>query len=58
MKKQYIVQKYVMADSVQEALKKQSRIPVHEIYIHNQWFEKQGFEWVAKGVQNVGFKRK
>lgn len=40
MKKQYIIQKYVMADSVAEALKKAPKTPIHEVFIHNGWFEK------------------
>ena len=40
MKKQYIVQKYVLAESVAEALRKSKGAPVHEIFLHSQWFEK------------------
>lgn len=40
MKKQYIVQKYVMADSVTEALRKSKHMPIHEVFLHNNWFEK------------------
>lgn len=40
MKKQYIIQKYVMAESVKEALEKARRMPVHEVYVHNVWFDK------------------
>lgn len=40
MKKQYIVCKYVMADSIEEARKRAMKTPIHEIYIHGGWFEK------------------
>lgn len=40
MKKQYVIQKYVMADSVAEALKKSPKTPIHEVYVHSNWFEK------------------
>jgi hypothetical protein len=41
MKKQYIVSKYVMAESVMEALNKSKGVPITEIYVHNSWLEKQ-----------------
>ena len=35
-----------MADSAKEALEKSKRIPIHEVYIHNAWFEKvAGYEF-------------
>lgn len=56
MKKQYIVSKYVMADSMEEAKKKSKKMPVHEIYVHNSWFEKQNFEWEQNKTNNrTGF---
>lgn len=60
MKKQYIVQKYVMADSVKQALEKSKKLPVHEVFIHNSWFEKvAGFEWTSPVLQKgPGFKQK
>lgn len=59
MKKQYIVQKYVMADSVAEAAKKSKRIPVHEIYLHNAWFEKvAGYEFSESKKALIGFETK
>ncbi len=41
MKKQYIVQKYVMADNVDEAIKKSRTLPIHEVFVHNNHFEKE-----------------
>lgn len=40
MNKQDIVSKYVMANSVTEAVNKSKRMPVHEVYVHNAWFDK------------------
>lgn len=40
MKKQYIVQKYVMAHSVTEAIKKSKNLPIHEVYVHGAWLDK------------------
>lgn len=59
MKKQYIVQKYVMADSAVEALKKAKYMPVHEIYVHNAWFEKNGDNnFFFKEPPTIGLKKK
>ena len=60
MKKQFIVQKYVMAESVVEALKKAKKLPVHEVFIHNNWFEKNAnYEWnKAPEPKPTGFKPK
>lgn len=60
MKKQFIVQKYVMADSVKEAIEKSRHIPIHEVFIHNQWFDKiANFEYnPAKIAPQVGFTKK
>lgn len=55
MKKQYIVSKYVIADSVKEAVQKSKKIPIHEVYVHNSWFEKQNYEWNAPQKSSVGF---
>lgn len=58
MKKQYIVQKYVMAESTQEAIKKSKFLPIHEVFVHNSWFEKQAnFEWTKTVTPNAGFKK-
>lgn len=57
MKKQFIVQKYVMADSAAEAIKKSKHIPIHEVYVHGNWFEKNaGYEWNPPKVKKTGFK--
>lgn len=58
MKKQYIVSKYVMADSIAEALRKSKKIPIHEVYVHNSWFEKQNFEWNVPQSTKLGFNKK
>lgn len=58
MVKQYIVQKYVMANSAKEAEKKSKRIPIHEVFVHNPWFEKvAGFEWTETKNSKIGFKK-
>lgn len=59
MKKQYIVQKYVMADSAEDAVKKSKSLPIHEVYVHSSWFEKQNAEFFAvAGSSPLGFKEK
>lgn len=56
-RQQYIVQKYVMAESVEEAIQKAKKLPVHECYISNAWFEKvAGCEFYRVEVgSNPGF---
>lgn len=54
-----MVQKYVMADSVKEAVEKSKKIPIHEVYVHNQWFERAvGFEFTAPQKSTTGFTKK
>lgn len=58
MKKQYILQKYVMADSAADALKKGQKMPTHEVYVHTQWFDKvAGYEFVSNAKKGMGFKK-
>lgn len=58
MKKQYVVSKFVMANSVKEALEKSKKIPVSEIYVHNSWFERvAGFEFTSPSPGQMGFKK-
>ena len=38
--KQYVVSKYVMATSAQDAVNKSRRMPIHEVYVSSGWFEK------------------
>jgi len=57
--KQYIVQKYVMANSVKEALKKSVRLPVHEIFLHGSWFEKSAnYEFFPEKPNKIGLRDK
>lgn len=59
MKKQFIVSKYIMADSAKEAMRKSKHIPIHECYIHNSWFEKAvNFEFAPPKVRQPGFNKK
>lgn len=59
MKKQYIVQKYVMAESVAEAIKKSKKLPIHEVYIHNSWFEKNpNYNFFEIPTEKTGFAKK
>lgn len=39
-RQQYIVSKYVVAESAEEAMKKSKKLPIHECYISSSWFEK------------------
>lgn len=58
MKKQYIVQKYVMAESVTEALKKSKTMAVHEVFVHNSWFDKAGMEFFPNAGKQIGLRHK
>jgi hypothetical protein len=59
MKKQFIVQKYVMAESVEEAIKKAKNLPVHEVFLHNSWFEKEkNFVFFDQSQDKIGFEKK
>jgi hypothetical protein len=54
--KQYVVCKFVQANSVTEALKKAKIIPVHEVYLHGGWFEKnRNFEFFDPPEKTPGF---
>ncbi len=57
MKKQYIVQKYVQADSVLDAVKKAKKAPVHEVFVHNSWLEKQNFEFFGIKTNKAGYEK-
>lgn len=56
--KQYVILKFVMANSTTEALKKAKKLPVHEVYIHGGWFEKQNHEFYGNRPATPGFKQK
>lgn len=60
MKKQYLIQKYVLANSVTEAIDKSKNLPIHEVYVHGSWFEKvANYEWNKVDNSNTsGFKAK
>lgn len=58
MKKQYIVQKYVMAESTQEAIKKSKKSPIHEVFVHNAWLEKQSnYAFFPSKTNKTGFEK-
>lgn len=59
MNKQYIIQKFVMANSVTEAIKKSKSLPIHEVYVHSPWFEKAAnFQWtIPVSPDTSGFKQ-
>lgn len=40
MKHQYVIEKYVLASSAKEAIAKARKLPVHNVYVHSGWFEK------------------
>ena len=37
----YVVRKYVMATSVVDACKRESKSPVHEVFVDDDWKKKQ-----------------
>lgn len=58
-KQQYIVQKYVVAESVAEAIEKSKKLPIHEVYISGSWFEKMNSEFnrQVSSDEKIGFKK-
>ncbi len=57
MKKQYLIQKFVMAESVDDAIKRSKKLPIHEVYVHNAWFEKQAnYDFFSNAAGSAGFK--
>lgn len=52
MKKQYIIRKYVMAESIEEALKKEKKITADECWVSEQWLQNN------TDFNEVGFKTK
>lgn len=39
--KMFIVRKYVMADSVESAIKKSAQVKVHDVYVDDDWRKAQ-----------------
>lgn len=58
MKKQYFVVKYVMAENTEEAIRKSKKTPIHEVYVHNAWMEKNTENNFFEATKNtIGFKK-
>ena len=55
MKKLFVIQKYVWADDIPDALKKEKRTPVDDCYIDND-FKKASVEY--RTPPEIGFKAK
>lgn len=56
---QYVVQKYVLASSIEEAVRKSKKLPIHEVYIHGGWFEKMNNEFYRTDTPPaIGFEKK
>lgn len=56
---QYIVVKYVMAKSAQEAVNKSRKFPIHEVYVHSNWAEKNtGHNFFAEEIKEIGLVQK
>lgn len=39
MDKLYVVRKYVMAESAEQAIKKEVKHPVHDVWLDDDWFK-------------------
>lgn len=53
----FIVNKYIEASSVEEAIKKSKKTPIHEVFIHNDHWKENGFYLGNQtGVTRIGFK--
>lgn len=50
--KLYVVQKYVMAVSAQAALRKEKKVAAHDVWIDNNWKEKQLTEAIGFHVDH------
>lgn len=44
MEKQYIIRKYIKANSAQEALRKEKKQPADECWIDEKWMEQKTIE--------------
>lgn len=59
MKKQYVVRKYVMANSVADAIRISHKTPIHEVHIDNAWWEKSvAYNFYPSEVVKSGFNEK
>ncbi len=55
----YVVVKYVEADCVESALKKQARVKPHEIHLSSKWIEQEmPGAMMAKKSSKLGFNDK
>lgn len=57
MNKRFIVRKYVMAESVADAVRKESRYPVDDCFIDDDWKMANEIKWKEIGFNN-GKKRR
>lgn len=39
MEKLYVIRKYVMAENAEQALKKEKKHPVHDVWLDDDWFK-------------------
>lgn len=39
--KMFVIRKYVMADSVESAIRKSAHVKVHEVYVDEEWRKAQ-----------------
>lgn len=56
MKRRYILVKYVDANNVSEAVKREPK-KLDEVYIDSKWHEKVGFD-NEESLKHIGFEKK
>jgi hypothetical protein len=58
MDKLFIIKKRFMARSVQDALKKEKKKPVDEVYIDDDWLKANAEELIGKKSKKIGFEKR
>lgn len=54
-KQQYLVQKYVMAESAADAISRSRKLPIHEVFVSSAWLEKvANNEFFRKEQSSIG----
>lgn len=58
MKKIYVVRKYVFAEDIADAIKKEKSSPIHEVYLEEGAIKDLLFTLSGKDPTKVGFEEK
>jgi hypothetical protein len=58
MDKLFIIKKRFMARSVQDALKKEKKKPVDEVYVDDDWLKANAEELIGNKSKKIGFEKR